>query len=125
LSSPDASLSPQEKAALASLEAAALADDPGLAHRLRGASQIQARTVAPRLAAYVIGRFRYLRRQGRWGLPTVALGFVLMVWGLSSGAALSVVGALLACAGLRLLGELIVQRSASLRSPAGPPSAKD
>jgi hypothetical protein len=106
MSTGDARLSPQERAALAGLEAAAAADDPEFAARLRGTSLFRFKAAAPRLAALLVGQWRALMRHGIWGIPLALIGFVFMVLGLSVGAWLAVGGALVATVGLRLLAQL-------------------
>jgi hypothetical protein len=121
MSTGDARLSPQERAALASLEAAAAADDPEFAARLRGSSIFRFKTVAPRLAALGVGQWRALMRHGIWGVPLTVIGFVFMVLGLSVGAWLAVGGALLAAVGLRLLAQFITAFLERRRQPEAEP----
>lgn len=107
MNTPDARLSAAERAALADLEAAAAAADPGLAAHLRGG-------VAWRFAPAVRAARRGLRRAfayvvaGRWwGVPLTLVGLILMSLGLSVGLPLSLVGAVMATAGLWMLGALV------------------
>lgn len=117
---PDARLSAAERAALAHLEAAAAAEDPRLASRLRGTPIARMRRLAlglvPILNTYVFARFARLANAGWWGIPVLAVGFCLMIVGLTSGLVLAVAGALLATAGLRMLAGVIEAR-ARRRSP--------
>jgi Protein of unknown function (DUF3040) len=103
MSTPDASLSPQERAALADLEAAAAADDPQLAARLKGGGHLKAWSVPPRVAAFVVGRWKAALTLGWWGAPIAVVGFALMVLSLSTGLYLGVVGAGLCLFGLQLV----------------------
>jgi hypothetical protein len=103
MSTPDASLSPQERAALADLEAAAAADDPQLAARLKGGGHLRAWSVPARAAAYVVGRWKAALTLGWWGAPIAAVGFALMVLSLSIGLYVGVIGTVLCFFGLRLV----------------------
>ena len=113
MSAPDARLNAAERAALADLEAAAVADDPHLAARLRGAPGSRLKTVVP-----LIQRFRPVALRtwssfldlGWWGVPITLVGLGLVVLGMSAGLALSVFGAVVTLAGLRLLAELVERR---------------
>jgi hypothetical protein len=107
MSTGDARLSPQERAALAGLEAAAAADDPEFAARLRGSPMFRFKAAAPRLAALAVGQWRALMRHGIWGVPLTVIGFVFMVLGLSVGAWLAIGGALMATVGLRLVAQWV------------------
>ena len=107
MSTRDARLSPQERAALANLEAAAVADDPQFAARLRGSPMFRVRASAPRLLAFTVGQWRAALHHAWWGCPLTVVGFVLMVLGLSVGMALGLVGALVATAGLRLNAQML------------------
>jgi hypothetical protein len=98
----DARLSQQERAALASLEAAAAADDPQLAGRLSGTAVVRARAAIPRLLASVTTWLRSVERYAWMGGPIAAAGFALMVVGQSAGLAVGIVGAVLAAGGLTL-----------------------
>jgi hypothetical protein len=99
----DARLSQQERAALASLEAAAAADDPQLAGRLSGTAVVRARAAIPRLLASVTTWWRRAERYAWMGGPIAATGFALMVVGQSAGLAVGIVGAILAAGGLTLV----------------------
>jgi hypothetical protein len=91
----DASLTARERAALASLEALAAAEDPQLAHRLRGSGRIHLSWRVPR----VPDRFR----TAWWGGPVVLVGLALMVLSLGTTLVLGVAGAGLATFGLWLV----------------------
>lgn len=101
----DARLSPQERAALANLEAAAAADDPQFAARLRGSPLFRLQATIPRLFAWLVGQWRALLRNLWWGVPLAAAGFVLMVAGLSVSGWVSGTGAVMAALGLGLGAE--------------------
>jgi hypothetical protein len=90
----DASLTARERAALATLEASAAAEDPQLARRLRGSNP-----------------FRLLRRirvpawfWASWfGVPLTIVGLLLMVLSMSAGLVVGLVGAAVATGGMRML----------------------
>ena len=110
MSSPDARLSAAERAALADLEAAAAAHDPALASRLRGSTAVRAKPL-------LIAVKRQTRRAWtlllglRWSwAPLTVLGLFLIALGLSSGLAFSLVGIVVAAAGLRVLAEIVDER---------------
>ena len=112
----DARLSPQERAALASLEAAAVADDPQLAARLKGSNR-RLRSLLPIPPAFLLGKWRSLLRHGWWGGPVAVVGIVMILLGLPFGMPLSLVGVAAACIGLRLVAQAVDDR---LRRPAPP-----
>lgn len=116
MSTRDARLSPKERAALANLEAAAAADDPQFAARLRGSPLFRIKTAAPRFVALMVGQWRALLRHGWWGLPITAAGLVLMVLGLVEGLWMAAGGAVLATVGLRLAVHAVEQRWRRRRS---------
>jgi Protein of unknown function (DUF3040) len=95
MSTRDESLNARERAALASLEAQAVADDPVLARRLRGSSRFRLLTNVPTIPAWLW--------QSWWGAPVAVLGLVLVVLSLSTGFVVGLIGALMATAGLRML----------------------
>lgn len=103
MSTPDASLSPQERAALANLEAAATAADPQLAARLRGGGRLRVSSFPPRVMAYLVGRWKAALTLGWWGAPVALVGFALMVLSLSTGLYLGIPGALASFFGLHLV----------------------
>jgi Protein of unknown function (DUF3040) len=105
----DASLSARERAALASLEAQAAAEDPQLSRRLRGSNRFRLVTRVPRIPAWLW--------QSWWGAPVAVIGLALMVLSASTGLVVGLVGAVTATAGLRMLAGAIEAR----RSPSSPP----
>jgi hypothetical protein len=110
MSTPDARLSAAERAALADLEASAAAADPSLAGRLGGGSAWRARTWLQVLASRskaLWGRTLNLRW---WGIGVAVVGLFLVVLGLSSGLALSVLGVVMAAVGLRIVAQIFVSR---------------
>ncbi len=116
---PDARLSAAERAALADLEAAALADDPVFASRLKHDRATDARralTSATRLVSRAWVRILCL---GWWGLALVAVGLGAVVAGLSFSMFVSIGGMLVAGVGLRILAEVVVERT--LRRRGSPP----
>jgi hypothetical protein len=112
---PDARLSAAERAALAHLEAAAAAEDPRLAARLKGTAAARLRMLAlgflPLLAAHLFVRLAAWPRAGWWGVPVLVGGFCLMAAGLTYGLSLGIAGALLATAGLRMLAGVVEARA--------------
>ena len=104
----DPSLTARERAALASLEAQAAAEDPTLARRLRGSSPFGLVTKVPRIPAWLW--------QSWWGAPVAVLGLVLVGLSPSTGLVVGLVGALMLAAGLRMLGGAVQAR----RSKSGP-----
>ena len=115
---PDARLSAAERAALAHLEAAASAEDPQFAARLRGSAAARVRAVAPRLLPALLAIWAWLLALGWWSLALVVGGLGLMVIGLGSGFGLSLVGVVLCTVGLLLLAEMAGSRPS--RSGSGP-----
>jgi hypothetical protein len=107
MSTRDARLSPQERAALASLEAAAVADDPQFAARLRGSPLFRLQAAAPRLWAWLVGQWRALLRNPWWGVPLTVTGFILMVLGLPVSGWVSGTGAVMAAVGMGLGAETL------------------
>ena len=107
MSTPDARLSAAERAALADLEAAAAADDPRLASRLRGSSVVRARSVLPRLLPRLTAAWTRVLSARWWGVPVTLAGLALIVLGISAGTALSVVGVITSVVGLRILAEMV------------------
>jgi hypothetical protein len=88
----DASLTAKERAALASLEATAAAEDPQLASRLRGSRGLHVFTRVPAVPAWL--------RSSWWGVPLLVVGLALVVLSLSVSVVLGCFGAVLAAAGL-------------------------
>ena len=105
----DATLSARERAALASLEAMAAAEDPQLASRLRGSSRFRLVTYLPAIPAWF--------RSSWWGGPVAVAGLLLMVLGLSAGLAVGVVGAVAMTVGLRMMVGVIGRRWTSRQPP--------
>ncbi len=106
----DASLTARERAALASLEAQAHAEDPTLARRLRGSSPFGLVTKVPRIPAWLW--------QSWWGAPVAVLGLLLVGLSPSTGFVVGLVGALMLVAGLRMVaGAVQARRTGS--GPAG------
>jgi hypothetical protein len=104
----EASLSAQERAALAGLEARAAADDPRLAANLktglRRSWSLPRWDMGSRLASTL------------WVGPLLSVaGLAIMVLSLSVSIALGVVGAFVACAGLASLGHAWRPRLAQAR----------
>ena len=67
----DASLTAKERAALASLEAMAAAEDPQLASRLRGSRRLRLFTGMPAIPSWL--------RSTWWGVPALVVGLVLII----------------------------------------------
>ena len=115
---PDARLSAAERAALAGLEAAALADDPVFASRLRGSPASQARRAVSH--ARLVGRRGWVRLLcvRWWGLAVLAGGLAAVIGGLAVSSLVSLAGATVAGVGLRILAEIAVDRN--VRRGVGP-----
>jgi hypothetical protein len=98
----EASLSPQERAALAGLEARAVEDDPALAARLAaGVHRFKLRI--PEWAPRVLGALWF-------GPLVVVAGLFVVVVSLSVSVVLGVVGAALTAAGLAAIYNAVVPR---------------
>lgn len=110
MSTPDAKLSAAERAALADLEAAAVAADPGLAALLRGGASRRVRSELRRLRGRLVKLSTLLMRARWWGVPVTVAGLILMVLGLASVVALSFAGALLTALGLTILAHMLQLR---------------
>jgi Protein of unknown function (DUF3040) len=98
----DASLTAKERAALASLEAVAAAEDPQLASRLRGSRGLRLFTRMPAMPAWV--------RSTWWGIPALVVGLALVILSISVSLVLGVAGAVLAVAGLWLVIGMVDRR---------------
>ena len=112
-------LTAQERAALASLEARAVADDPRLADHLRGLRAKRAALGAPTLdlrvaGAALAGAWARLRPTV-WGPLLTAAGLLLAVLGLAVSTVLSAIGAGVAALGLALLVQVGTARVERLR----------
>ena len=110
MSAPDARLSAAERAALADLEAAAAASDPHLAARLKGGPPARLRIPLPSFAPGLLRVWKSFLGIGWWAAAVTLIGLALTVLGLSAGLGLSVLGALVAAAGLRALAEAVERR---------------
>jgi Protein of unknown function (DUF3040) len=104
----EASLTDRERAALASLESVAAAEDPQLAKRLGGASRLRLIAHVPRIPAWLHSRW--------WAVPLLVLGLVLVVVGISTTVVLSVIGAILAAGGLWIAAMVAERRLVNRRS---------
>jgi Protein of unknown function (DUF3040) len=113
----DARLTAQERAAFAGLEAAAAADDPQLAKRLRGSNGIWVRSVLTRGARLASEWWQRLLHLGWWGAPLAVVGLLLVVVSMSVGLALGVVGALISTLGLYLVARTVRDRRAATAEP--------
>lgn len=98
----DASLTAQERAALAHLEARAAAADPQLAHRLRGRHRPQIDLRIPPVPLWT--------GSGWWSVPLIVVGMAFAVLGLSTALAVSVVGAIVTAAGLWMVAGFVDRR---------------
>jgi hypothetical protein len=98
----DASLTAKERAALASLEAMAAAEDPQLASRLRGSRRLRLFTGMPAIPSWL--------RSTWWGVPALVVGLALIVLSLSVSVVLGVIGGVLAAAGLWLVIGMVDRR---------------
>ncbi|HET9076553.1 MAG TPA: hypothetical protein VFN68_06455 [Acidimicrobiales bacterium] len=122
MSAPDARLSAAERAALAGLEAAAAAADPHLAARLRGVPGTRWRLLLTSVQPAALRLWHLLLGLRWWGVPITLGGLALTVLGLGTGLAVSVLGAVIALAGLRVLAEMVEvrRRPAPERAEPGP-----
>jgi hypothetical protein len=121
MSTPDAKLNAAERAALAGLEAAAVAADPHLADRLRGGSSSRTRPVTARGIAAARRVWASLLAAGWAGTPLFVAGVALMLFGLGTAAAVSMIGAVAAALGLRLIAESVERRLGRPKSPPDRP----
>ncbi len=108
---PDARLSAAERAALADLEAAALADDPVFASRLRGSPASEAMRAASSARLLLRRGWVKLLCVRWWGLVMLVVGLAAVTGGLAVSLAVSLAGTLLSGVGLRVLAEIVVDRS--------------
>jgi len=97
----EASLSPQERAALAGIEARAIEDDPALAARL--AAGLHFRLKMPSWAPGLVTTLWF-------GPVLVVVGLLVVVLSLSVSLLLGIVGAALTAAGLACTGRALVPR---------------
>ncbi len=132
MSGPDEGmLTAQERAALASLESRASADDPRLADHLRGLRSRERLRAVPKpdvawLSASVAGAWRSMRPMV-WGPVCTVVGLAIVVLGLAVSLGLSVVGLVVAGVGIGLLVQAGMARLERLheeqtRQRAGSPS---
>jgi len=108
---PDSRLSAAERAALADLEAAVLADDPVFVTRLRGSPASEARRVLSSVQRAVRRGWVRLLCVGWWGLVMLIAGLAAVIGGLVVSVAVSLAGVLVAGVGLRVLAEIVVGRN--------------
>jgi hypothetical protein len=109
----EARLTAQERAAFAGLEAAAAADDPQLAKRLRGSNGIWVRSVLTRGSRWAAMAWQRLVHLGWWGIPVALVGLLLVVVSMSVGLPLGLAGALIATLGLYLVARAVRDRRAA------------
>lgn len=124
MSTPDARLNAAERAALADLEAAAMAADPALAARLRGGPGWRARPAVRALQLRMARTWAALLRARWWGGVLLVGGMLLMAIGLGTTLIVSTVGAVVAAVGIRVLAEMAGVRIARL-ARAGRPGSGD
>lgn len=110
MSAPDARLSAAERAALADLEAAAVAADPHLAARLKGTPGSRLRALLVIVQPAVLRLWSMILGLRWWGVLVAAGGLGLVLIGLSNSLAVSVCGAVIALVGLRVLAEMVERR---------------
>ena len=113
MSTPDARLNAAERAALADLEAAAAASDPGFASRLRGSRS--GPVFGSARVQLVRGWLLLMMNARRLGAPLALLGLMLIVVGLSAGLVVSLLGVLLLSLGLRVATESLARLWAKRR----------
>ncbi|HET6965092.1 MAG TPA: DUF3040 domain-containing protein [Acidimicrobiales bacterium] len=114
MSTPDARLNAAERAALADLEAAAMAADPALAARLRGGPGWRALPAVRTLHLRMARTWAALLRARWWGAVLLLAGLLLMAIGLGTTPIVSAVGAVAAAVGIRVLAEMAAARVARL-----------
>jgi Protein of unknown function (DUF3040) len=100
MSSRDSRLSAEERAALAHLEAAASADDPHLASRLRGSGVNRISLLTSGIRRDLVSLGRRLVALGWWGSLLALVGLALIILAVSVGAWLALAGALILIVGL-------------------------
>ncbi|MCU4186961.1 hypothetical protein K6U06_21525 [Acidiferrimicrobium sp. IK] len=121
MSAPDEGmLTAQERAALASLEARAAADDPRLADHLRGLRSPKKRlrpVPKPGLSsvATAVARIWLSLHPAVWGPLLTLVGLALVLLGVAASLALSLTGVAVAATGLGLLARLVAARVEWLR----------
>lgn len=98
----EASLTDRERAALASLEAVAAAEDPQLAKRLRGAKRFRLIAEPPAIPSWLRSRW--------WAGPLLLFGLALVAIGLGTTVALSIVGSVMTAGGLGIVVGLVRER---------------
>ncbi len=116
----DARLTARERAALASLESTAAAEDPELAARLTGTGGFRRLLV---IGLRLTARLRTLppwMRSRWWGVPAVIVGLVLAVLSMSIGLPAGVVGVAVATWGLWLTVTTVEDTWASVRGEPPP-----
>jgi hypothetical protein len=111
----DSRLSAEERAALAHLEAAATADDPHLATRLRGSGSARLSLLGSRVHRGLSAAAARVLGLGLWGLVVAAVGLAMIVLAVSTSLWLGVAGALVTVAGLIAVGQAIERRMADGR----------
>jgi hypothetical protein len=119
VSTQEVRLTAEERAALASIEAKATAEDPQLAALLRGSSRQWVQMVPQRVAASAVSAWRYLMTHGWWGFLIAAVGLALIATSMSAGLIVGLAGAVVAAAGLRLGLQAVDDWRRRPRTPAG------
>lgn len=114
MSTPDARLSAAERAALADLETAAAAADPGLAALLGGGTGRRIRSDVRLLRMWVLKVSRAVTGARWWGIPITVAGMALMVLGLGPALPLSFAGALVTAVGLGVIAHMVQAHLARL-----------
>ena len=125
MSTRDSRLTAEERAALAHLEAAATADDPHLATRLRGSGSARLNALGSKahrdLAALATRAFHL----GWWGLGFAVVGLAMMVLAVSTGLWLGILGTIVAVMGLMSVAHAVERRIAGGRAKRGKGSPTD
>jgi hypothetical protein len=121
MSGRDSRLSAEERAALANLEAAATADDPNLASRLRGSRPARLGAVGSKARESLTGLLSRLTHLGWWGAPVAAVGLALLVISIAVSLWLGLLGAAAAVAGLTSLANAVVARVRNRSSGSAKP----
>jgi hypothetical protein len=119
MSTRDSRLTAEERAALAHLEAAATADDPHLATRLRGSGSARLNALGSKAHRDLSALANRAFHLGWWGIAVAVLGLAMMILAVSSGLWLGIVGTILAVIGLMSVAHAVERRLAGGRPKRG------
>jgi Protein of unknown function (DUF3040) len=116
MSTKDSRLTAEERAALAHLEAAATADDPHLATRLRGSGSARLNALGSKAHRDLSALANRAFHLGWWGIGVAVVGLAMMVLAVSSGLWLGILGIIVAVIGLMSVAHAIERRLARGRA---------